>query len=62
MFRFSGELAKEAAVALRRLHDLSSASRLLARLAAPEHERVHWLCIDCLGELYAEESVDVDGG
>ncbi len=56
MFRFGGELRKEAGACLRRLNDLSATSRLLATLDDPEREEFHWICIDAMGEMYARQA------
>ena len=53
MFRFSGELRKNAAAALRRMQDFSSSSRLLENLMDAEQAPNHWVCIDVLAEMYS---------
>ena len=53
MFRFSSELRKNAAAALRRMQDFSSSSRLLENLMDAEQTPHHWVCIDALAEMYA---------
>ena len=53
MFRFSGELRKNAAAALRRMEDFSSSSRLLENLMDMEQTPNHWVCIDALAEMYS---------
>jgi len=53
MFRFSGELRKNAAAALRRTDDFSSSSRLLENLMDMEQTLNHWVCIDALAEMYS---------
>ena len=53
MFRFSGELRKNAAAALRRMQDFSSSSRLLENLMDAEQATNHWVCIDALAEMYS---------
>jgi len=51
MFRFSCELRKESAAALRRMDDFSAVPRLLDRLNDMEQESCHWGCIDALAEM-----------
>jgi HEAT repeat protein len=53
MFRFSGELRKNAAAALRRMQDFSSSSRLLENLMDMKQTTSHWVCIDALAEMYS---------
>jgi HEAT repeat protein len=53
MFKFSSELRKNAAAALRRMQDFSSSSRLLENLMDAEQTPHHWVCIDALAEMYA---------
>jgi HEAT repeat protein len=53
IFRFSCELRKESAAALRRMDDFSAASRLLDQLKDMEQESLHWGCIDALAEMYS---------
>ena len=53
MFRFAGELRKNAAAALRRMQDFSSSSRLLENLMDTEQTTNHWVCIDALAEMYS---------
>lgn len=55
IFDHAGELRRESARALKRLDDLSAAEVLLDRLNDAEHEEAHWICIDALAELYAED-------
>jgi len=55
MFEFSAELVVDAATALRRMDDWSSASRLVAMLDDPKQEEFHWICIDALAEMFARE-------
>jgi len=52
IFRFSGELRKEAGAALRRVGDEQGVNRLLELIREPEQEEVHWLCIDALSEFF----------
>jgi HEAT repeat protein len=58
MFRFSGELSKDAAAALRRIEDFSSSSRLLEALMDAEQTPNHRICIDALAELYSGRGND----
>ncbi len=53
MFRFGGELRREAGAALGRLHDESRADELLGTLDDDEREEFHWICIDALAEICA---------
>ena len=53
IFRFSGELRKEAGVALRRMGDLQGVNHLLEVLRDTEQEERHWLCIDALSGFFA---------
>lgn len=53
MFRFSGELRKNAAAVLRRMQDFSCSSRLLENLMDAEQAPRHWVCIDALAEMYS---------
>ena len=53
IFRFSGELRREAAAALHRVGDLRGITRLLDMLCEPEQEELHWFCIDALSEVFA---------
>ena len=56
IFRFSGELKVNAAAALRRMSDYSSAARLLETLNDAEQEELHWICIDAMAEMYAMDA------
>ncbi len=62
VFRFSGELRKDAAAALRRIDDFSSSSRLLDVLTDTEQAPNHWICIDTLAEMYAVVENDTVAG
>lgn len=53
IFEFSGELRREAAVALRKVGDTTGAAKLLAMLKDDGQEDTHWICIDALSEFYA---------
>lgn len=61
IFRFSGELRKEAGAALRRVGDLPGVSRLLGILRDTEQEELHWLCIDALAEYFAGAAHTAEG-
>ena len=53
IFRFSGELRREAGAALRRAGDLQGVTHLIDVLREPEQEELHWLCIDALAEFFS---------
>lgn len=53
MFRFGGDLRKEAGAALGRIGDASGAMALFEVLDDEEREEFHWICIDALAEMYA---------
>ena len=55
IFRFAGELKANAVAALRRMNDCSSAVWLLETLHDADREELHWICIDALAEMYAQE-------
>ncbi len=58
IFRFSGELRKNAAAALRKMQDFSSSSRLLENLMDTEQTTNHWVCIDALAEMYSAAGIN----
>jgi hypothetical protein len=58
IFRFAGELKVNAAAALRRMNDYSSAAQLLETLNDVDQEELHWICIDAMAEMYAMEVKD----
>ena len=62
MFRFSGELRKNAAAALRRMQDFSSSSRLLENLMDAEQTPNHWVYIDALAEMYSAAGKNTAAG
>ena len=55
MFRFSGELRNDAAETLARLHATRGVSKLMGILKDVEQEERHWVCIDALAEIYADQ-------
>jgi HEAT repeat protein len=59
MFRFSGELRQQAAATVRRLRDLSAAPWLMDIVNDADQEEFHWICIDALAEMYADQQVTV---
>ena len=60
MFEFSGELKTRAAKVLKRLNDVRGATRLLDILNDMDKEEFHWICIDALASLYAEQPATTD--
>ena len=60
IFRFSGELRKEAGAALQRVGDLRGITRLLDMLRDAEQEEQHWLCIDALAEFFAGAKLSME--
>ncbi len=56
MFRFGGNLRKEAGAALGRIGDASGAIALFEVLDDEEREEFHWVCIDALAEMFAHHA------
>lgn len=60
IFKFAGDLRVDAAAALRRMHDYSTAERLVEVLNDEDREEWHWICIDALAEMYATDSIEAE--